>query len=208
MKEIEVQYLEHKDLIVPTQGYEDDFAYDIYASEGRLVHPSAFKSVAIPTQFKTAFDPKTAGMKVALRSGIAANTPLIISNAIGIIEGTYRGGANVLVRNTFIDSSHADFVFSVKGERIPLHKVPNAVKKNAREFFEDELELLGYSLTHSDIEKKLFRETVPRGTIYVEKGDRIAQIYFSPKINAKFNPSDELPDSERGEGKFGSSGTK
>ena len=42
----------------------------------------------------------------------------------------------------------------------------------------------------------------------VEPGDRIAQLVVMPFVRARFVSVDELPESERGEGGFGSTGTK
>lgn len=41
-----------------------------------------------------------------------------------------------------------------------------------------------------------------------ERGERIAQIVFAPYFFAEFNLQDELEDTSRGEGGFGSTGTK
>ena len=38
------------------------------------------------------------------------------------------------------------------------------------------------------------------------RGDRIAQMVITPVVPAELHESDTLPDSERGEGGFGSSG--
>ncbi|MFT4233182.1 MAG: dUTP diphosphatase [Leucobacter sp.] len=42
----------------------------------------------------------------------------------------------------------------------------------------------------------------------VEPGDRIAQVIFTPVSRAVFVPVDELPESERGAGGFGSTGVR
>src|SRR5206468_11628604 len=179
----------------------------MYAAVGALVPPLTFKAVIIPTQFKTAFDPKQAGELVALRSGIGANTPLIITNAPGIIEGTYRGEHNILVRNMFIDNSLVPFVFDIKGRQIPLSEVPKDVLDEARQKFLEESEQLGYPALNEVQEQTVFKTVIPRGTIYVAKHDRIAQLFYVNKIKANFIESDSLPESIRGEGKFGSSGS-
>jgi dUTP pyrophosphatase len=41
----------------------------------------------------------------------------------------------------------------------------------------------------------------------IDKGDRIAQLIVLPFARANFIPVSELPESERGEGGFGSTGT-
>jgi dUTPase len=206
-KELDVYYLDNGEVTVPTQGYDEDFAYDVYAAEGVFVPPLSFQSVMIPTNLYTAFDATQAGMHLAIRSGTAKKTPLIIPNSPAIIEGTYRNQIGILVRNTFIDNSPVSFVILPDQSKMRLDDVPNSIKKAARAFFEEEMELLGYG---NDIEstqgKKLFRSLVPRGTMYIPKGTRIAQMYFSDKYKANFKPVSELPESVRGEGGFGSSG--
>jgi len=206
LKEIEVLYLEDKDLIAPTQGYEGDFGTDIYASEGRLITHSSYKSVIIPTNLRVAFDPLEAGMKVVLRSGVAVKTPLIISNSPGVVEGTYRGQVGIIVRNTFADNQLVDFAFDISGNKVPLNQIPSPVKKEARRFFEEEMEFLGFSNAGEGNAAKISKTLVPLGTVYVPKGARIAQIYFSHKITPTFTPVKELPESSRGANGYGSSG--
>jgi len=46
------------------------------------------------------------------------------------------------------------------------------------------------------------------GTYLIRKGDRIAQGVIAPVVQAKFEVVDELGDTDRGEGGFGSSGVK
>lgn len=207
MQELDVLYQLGENGLKPTQGYDDDFAYDMYAAVGSLVPPLTFKAVVIPTQFKTAFDPTQAGELVALRSGIGFNTPLIITNAPGIIEGTYRGEHNILVRNMFIDNGLVPFAFDIKGNKIALSAIPKPVLAEARKNYEEESEKLGYDSLNDLQAQVLFKTVVPRGTIYVAKHDRIAQLFYVNKIKANFKEVDSLPESVRGEGKFGSSGS-
>lgn len=207
MKEIRVLYKLGENGLLPTQGYEDDYAMDVYAAKGVLVPPLTFRSIIIPTDLHTAFDPSF-GMKVSLRSGIASKTPLIMPNAPAIIEGSYRGNIGVIVRNSFIDNRPVDYVLDVKGNKVPLEKVPAPVKKAARQFFEEELELLGYENSKSPYFKEMFKTKVPCGTVYIRKHERIAQIHFQEKIFVKFVKEDNLPKSTRGEGGFGSSGVE
>lgn len=212
MKEIDVLYQLGKGAVAPTQGYEDDFAYDMYAAEGRLVPPRNYFSVIVPTNLKTAFDPIAAGLKISLRSGVAVKTPLAISNSPGIVEGTYRDGIGILVRNTFIDDSLVDFVMTVEGKQLPVSKVPKKVLQEARRFYDKESEALGYAKPTTPegmaSDKVAYRTHVPRGTVYIAKHDRIAQMHLSEKIIANFKEhKGTLPASVRGENKFGSSGT-
>lgn len=246
---------------VPTNAHGDDFCDDVYASEGRLVPPGTFASVLVPTGIRTAFDAKY-GMELNTRSGSGYHTPLVLSNGTGIIEGTYRGTIGVLLRNTYMDNSVVDFVFTTKGERVPLSEVPKEVLDNAREFYEEESVKLGYPKPETlDVFKKeydswvkrhesgefdedklkeiqqkldsgamlnreeanawydrlppqpkathrLFVDLVPRGTVWVQKGERIAQIHFEKVVRAKYKEVNELPESVRGGNGYGSTGVK
>ncbi|AGB62772.1 putative deoxyuridine 5'-triphosphate nucleotidohydrolase [Bacillus phage phiAGATE] len=205
MEELKVHVLKN-DATHPTQGYENDFAYDIYAAESRLVPTATFQSTRIPTNLKLAFDPVKAGMFVTLRSGIAAKTPLIVANAPGIVEGTYRDGIQVLVKNVFVDSTMVDFAIDIQGNKVPLEEVASAAKKSAADQLKKDIELIGYP--DEDGFRKIYRDVVPRGTVYIRKGERIAQASFLPKIKAVFEETNQLPPSERGEKGLGSSGVK
>ena len=44
--------------------------------------------------------------------------------------------------------------------------------------------------------------------VTIAKGDRVAQLVIAPYIKANFQEVDELEDTVRGEGGFGSTGTK
>jgi len=260
VEELEVLYIAPPGF-EPENAHGDDFCEDIRALEGRLVPQGTFKSVLVPTGLKTAFA-TSHGMKLNTRSGSGYHTPLILSNSTGIIEGSYRGYVGVILRNTYQDNSVVDFVFTTKGERVPLSEVPESVLKNARDFYEEDTVNLGYDkpktmedyeiefeawerrwhgvdihgaisgisaklqrgemLTKEEadlwtdrnapqpaIQHRLFVDLVPRGTIYVQEGERIAQIHFQPRVKPIWNKSEDgtLPDSVRGEGGYGSTGT-
>lgn len=206
MKQIDVLYNLSKDGVEPTQGYELDYAYDVYASKGVLVPPLTFKSVRIHTGLRTAFDPELVGLMANLRSGIAANTPLILSNGTGIIEGTYRGEIQILVRNSFIDNSLVPFVLTLKGEQLPISELPKEVLEEARRFYEEETNLLGYEGIDKTVQQIAYQTVVPRGTIYIQKHERVAQLSLSDKFSINWIETDKLPESVRQEGGLGSSG--
>lgn len=207
MKKVKVLYNTVEGL-KPTQGYKGDFCVDIYASEGRLIPPLSFKSIKVPTDFRLAFDPDEFGLKMNLRSGVSANTPIIMSNSTGIVEGNFRDQMRILVRNTFIDNSLVDFAFTSEAERIPVSEIPADVLANAREFFEAELSLLGYPPADDERGQEVFKSVVPRGTVYIAKHNRVAQIHFQEKVEPEFIYEDNLPDSNRGKRGLGSSGVE
>lgn len=53
-----------------------------------------------------------------------------------------------------------------------------------------------------------YKEYVEAGTYRIRKGDRIAQGVVSPVLSVDFTEVEELPDSERGQDGFGSTGVK
>ena len=57
-------------------------------------------------------------------------------------------------------------------------------------------------------ELKVILINLGQETFKIEKGLRIAQMVLSPVVQAKFEEVDTLDDTERGEGGFGSTGTK
>ena len=57
-------------------------------------------------------------------------------------------------------------------------------------------------------ELKVILINLGQETFKIEKGFRIAQMVLSPVVQAKFEEVDNLDDTERGEGGFGSTGTK
>lgn len=68
---------------------------------------------------------------------------------------------------------------------------------------------INYALTTDGGTYRLFDDYEVEGNSYIiRKGDRIAQGVIAPVATATFTEVDELGDSERGEGGFGSSGVK
>lgn len=208
MKKIEVLYKLDEGGVKPSQGYENDYAYDMYASEGVIVPPSTFESVKIPTNLKMAFDPTKMGLKVSLRSGVASNTPLIMANSPGIIEGTYRDGIKILVRNAFLESVLVDFIFTEDGEKIKVTEVPKKILNQAKKFHTAEMKKLEYGKLTKETKDVLYNTHVPNGSIYVRKHTRIAQLHMQEKVTVDFVRVNDLPESRRGIRGLGSSGTE
>ncbi len=55
-------------------------------------------------------------------------------------------------------------------------------------------------------EVKVILGNLGREPFEIRRGDRIAQVVFAPVVRAEIQRVDELPDSERGPGGFGSTG--
>lgn len=63
-----------------------------------------------------------------------------------------------------------------------------------------------YTLIDGSMRPATCIDAPPRGSIFIRKGDRIAQGVIAPVIRAEFAVVDELSESERGTGGFGSTG--
>lgn len=138
---------------------------DVHALEGVLVPPLTFASVEVQTDLEAILRP------IWLHRDVCLNTPLVISNTP--VTPVNEAATTLLVRNSFIDNSLVEFVLNIKGERIPLQQVPSPVKKAARTFYENELNRLDIHNMNKEVDKKIFKSLVPRGTVYIAKGDLI-----------------------------------
>ena len=115
-------------------------------------------------------------LQIRPRSGISAKTKLRIANAPGTVDADYRGEVCVLLQNT-------EQIFLADGWGPPLPG--RAYYINGEDYVVDEY-------TH--------------GTYLIRKGDRIAQGVIAPVYRAAFEVVDELSETERGDGGFGSTG--
>jgi len=118
---------------IPKYTHEEDACLDIRAGINIKLKPQETK--AIPTGLKVII-PKGYELQIKARSGISLNTPLRLSNSIGIIDHGYRGEMSVILTNT---STKGKKVYSInekenkegiyeikKGDRIAqisLHKI-------------------------------------------------------------------------------------
>lgn len=133
---------------VPLYANNGDACFDFYADEtvefrmgelGKTVGTGL--SVEVPEGYVLLIFP---------RSGMSKNSPLRLSNCVGVIDSGYRGEVKVLIDNIYTNA----------GKRY----------------------------------------------ILVNKGDRIAQGMIIPRPNIIFNIVDNLSESNRGVGGFGSTG--
>ncbi|ONG91849.1 deoxyuridine 5'-triphosphate nucleotidohydrolase [Bacillus cereus] len=170
-----------KDVELPKYAKPGDSGFDLVAAEDVVVKPE--ETVVISTGL--AFElPPGYEMTVRPRSGISRKTMLHV--ALGTIDSGFRGEVGVIVKNL---------------------KAPILEKRNDEEgeYYEQI-----YNNILFDIEDKLiqFCEHWPEGSYYIRKGERIAQGVIAPVETAHFVEVDELSDSERGTGGFGSTGVK
>src|SRR5690606_33847735 len=120
-------------------------------------------------------------LQIRMRSGIAKKTKLRMPNGMGTVDSDYRGEVFVMLENT------GDFVYDDDG----WEKVDYYFLAVAGERVPDE----NYEVYHE-------------GAYVVRKGDRIAQGIIAPVMRAVFEEADDLSETDRGSGGFGSTGVR
>lgn len=200
--------------VLPTQGYNGDVASDIYTLEDALVVPGALKVPIIKSGLHTEFDPDTFGLFISPRSSIT-KLPLALANSTGIIEGTYRGDIGITLRNTVHHDYRMWSPFAIMYDeeakilvRKPVKDIPKGLLNEAKEQYLAEHALMFDYTLPKDFERPMFVTEVPHGTVFIPKQTRLVQAYLVPKYEVRWEKVDELTDTERGTGGFGSSGSK
>lgn len=169
----------HPDAVTPAYATELAAGFDLVAVEDVIIAPGETALVPIGLAFEI---PPDFEMQIRPRSGVSYRTKLRVANSPGTIDADYRGEIKVIIDN--ISQEHAN--------RHP----------NIRDAHNDYL---------TDVGGKSFRTHGRRfahGTYSIRKGDRIAQGVIAPMVRADFEVVDELSETERGAGGFGSTGTK
>jgi len=174
-----VGYKKTKKAVKPKQSTHLDKVVDLYSSTGVLVPPLTFRSVKIPTDIKLKFYSDDVVGNLNINRNIAENTPLLLSEGTRVIGGKDDKQLHVLVRNSFIDNSLVDFAMDTNGNKVYLRDIPPYVLKDAKRFYEEETGNLEYEGIGSEVQKVAYKTVVPRGTIYIAKHERIAQLHFT-----------------------------
>lgn len=117
-------------------------------------------------------------LQIRPRSGVSDKTKLRVSNSPGTVDAGYRGEVKVLMDNI--------------SQRYPGED-PTILHINGKTVFE-----------------RMNLEPIKRdeGAYLIKKGDRVAQGVIAVVPKAQFEVVDELDETERGAGAFGSSGVR
>lgn len=202
----------------PEQGMNKDFGTDLYLREDTLLIPGAIKAKIAGVGIHTEFPPDRFGMLISLRSSMAL-LPISLANHIGVVEGTYRGEIMLPLRNTLssrrtgeIKSSSHVLEWVEKDKELIRTLATTLDTKHHDDTYnllEAEFKLIGNDLGTLDQLQHSRRENLlPKGTILLRKGTRVAQAYLAPKYAINWQEVDELSDTERGTGGFGSTNNK
>ncbi len=166
----------HPDATVPQYATDGAAGFDLVAVEDVIVAPGETVKVRTGLAFEL---PPGYELQIRPRSGISAKTKLRVANAPGTVDADFRGEVCVLVDN-------------IRDEKF--------------------IDGTGYRVLRSTVETidNKFVDLTPErfgdGAYLIRKGDRIAQGVIAPVYRAAFEEVDELSETGRGAGGFGSTG--
>lgn len=177
----------NENAVIPKYAREMDAGFDLIATEDVIIEPGETKLIPTGLAFEI---PAGYEMEIRPRSGISAKTKLRVANAPGTIDAGYRGEVKVIIDNI------AQPRYFVVGVTDGKH-VGYDVDKSRVEYV--------LTVNNGEYIDEVFH---PLGTYVIRKGDRIAQGVIKPVEQAVFIEVDELNETARGEGGFGSTGVK
>lgn len=180
-----------------TPKYETPLAAgaDLFAAEDMVIRP--FEKVAIPLGLKFAI-PDNMELQIRARSGLSLRTNLKISNSIGTIDADSVSDISVILENNY---NIANLPYEIANDISIL----DDLKNNYTEVrLSDYLESKGHDISSYEDEGKkaykkllktyiyLYKNGNPYGTIYIKKGNRIAQMVLAKYYKANFIKTDDV----------------
>jgi len=176
---------------------------DLFATRDMVIRPGETK--IMPLDFNMAIDPEFEA-QIRPRSGLSLKTELRIPNGPGTIDSDYRDTVGVILQNTY----------NIANLPYQIAATPEILEDLYHNY--SETELLAYlaqggkglpaaSLAIAGQKIYLDKQGNPYGTIYIKKGERIAQMIFCEYKRANFIPHPDPREigEDRGGG-FGHSG--
>lgn len=159
---------------------------DLYATMDMAIRPGETK--IMPLDFSMAIDSDLEA-QIRPRSGLSLKTELRIPNGPGTIDSDYRDTVGILLQNTY---NIANLPYQIAAN-------PGLLDDLLANYKETELgdyltQYCGATLSGTEassiLKQKLYIDEHgnPYGTIYIKKGDRIAQMIFSEYKRAEFIP--------------------
>jgi dUTP pyrophosphatase len=174
----------HPDAVIPRYAHEFDAGFDLVAVEDTIIEPGETKLVRTGLAMSL---PPNYELQIRPRSGISLKTKLRVANAPGTVDAGYRGEIGVIVDNISrevikrYDKDGQLERIMISGQALSMVKTIDGNYVDVGKIIED-------------------------GTYIIRKGDRIAQGVIKPVEQAHFVEVDELDETDRGAGGFGSSG--
>ena len=161
---------------------------DLFAAEDMVIRP--FEKVAIPLNLKFAI-PSNMEIQIRARSGLSLKTNLKISNSVGTIDADSVSNISVILENNY---NIANLPYEIASN---IEKLKD-LKENYREIsLKDYLEEGGQDLKEYEECEKAYKKLLktyiyldkngnPYGSIYIKKGNRIAQMILAKYYKANF----------------------
>lgn len=176
---------------------------DLFATRDMVIKPGETK--IMPLDFSMAIDPEYEA-QIRPRSGLSLKTELRVPNGPGTIDSDYRDTVGVLLQNTY---NIANLPYQIAAD-------PGILEELYRDYREigllEYLAQNGKALPVASLAvagQKIYLDKLgnPYGTIYIKKGERIAQMVFCEYKRANFiqHPDPRAIGTDRGGG-FGHSG--
>lgn len=180
---------------------------DLYATEDMTVRPGETK--IMPLDFNMAMD---AGMEAQIRprSGLSLKTQLRIPNGPGTIDSDYRDKVGVILQNIYnianlpyeiaqkpelLEALRKDCKEIELAEYLSAHNGADQSPKADRSSAPDQSPEVNQSPAAdlSILRQKIIIDKLgnPYGTIYINKGERIAQMVFCEFKKARFIPHND-----------------
>lgn len=178
---------------------------DVYASEDLVIRPGETK--LMPLNFVIALEPEIEA-QIRPRSGLSLNTDLRVTNSPGTVDSDYRDVVGVILQNTY---NIANLPYEIAANPDILVKLQTEYQEIPLLVYLKEKLQYDIKLRHPNIlEQKIYIDAKenPYGTIYIKKGERIAQIVFNEYKRGNFieHPNPESIGENRGGG-FGHTGS-
>ncbi|HBW12320.1 MAG TPA: aminotransferase [Proteiniclasticum sp.] len=192
---------------VPVYANHNDAGADVFASEDFVLCPGETK--VLPLKIKVAL-PDHLEMQVRPRSGLSLKTSLRIPNSPGTVDAGYRDEVGIILENSYNLSA-------LPYEMLRDPSLMNTIKEEYEILFpvDKEAVFTAYKGEHYETPQLLNLSPFlildenhhPYGTIYIEKGMKIAQVVFNEVIKGEFEEIEDVTTkgTNRGGG-YGSTG--
>ena len=193
----------------PVYANHNDAGADVFASEDFVLCPGETK--VLPLKIKVAL-PDHLEMQVRPRSGLSLKTSLRIPNSPGTVDAGYRDEVGIILENSYNLSA-------LPYEMLRDPSLMNTIKEEYEILFpvDKEAVFTAYKGEHYETTQLLNLSPFlildenhhPYGTIYIEKGMKIAQVVFNEVIHGEFQETSDVTSigTNRGGG-YGSTGLK
>ncbi|MBP5427112.1 MAG: aminotransferase [Clostridiales bacterium] len=159
---------------------------DVYAAKDIVLLPGQTK--VVPLNFIIAME-KDVEAQVRPRSGLSLKTDIRLANCVGTIDSDYRDIVGVIVQNTY---NPAVLAYRIMNDSSLLKDLSeNYTKMTIGEYLEKNIECEKDKLPCMNDVCYIDKRGNPYGSIYIKKGERIAQIIFAKVERANFIMHDD-----------------